>query len=154
MNILYLNVSGNRTMTEVKFYDCSYEPSAALIYSVISARYKNNWIYVRHHERTTFEIPGGHIEAGETSLDAAKRELMEETGALEFSIDCVATYSVTKEGKTGWGRLYYAEVTKIGPVPDISEIAQVLFSGHFTEHNTHPDIQPHLFKKVLEYLHE
>jgi 8-oxo-dGTP diphosphatase len=141
-------------MTEVKFYDCSFEPPSALVYSVISARYKTDWIYVRHHERITFEIPGGHIEAGETSLDAAKRELMEETGALEFSIDCVATYSVTKNGETGWGRLYYAEVKEIGPVPDISEIAEVMFSCYFTEHNTHPDIQPHLFKKVLEFLNE
>lgn len=139
-------------MTQVNFYDVSYEPSDVLTYSVIAARIRDNWIFVRHHLRDTFEIPGGHIEKGETSHEAACRELMEETGAIVFSMECVATYSVTRDGSTGWGRLYLAEVTEIGPVPDISEIAEVIFSEKFPEKNTHPDIQPHLFRKVLEYI--
>ena len=139
-------------MTEVKFYDPLFEPQAVLIYSVISARYKNKWIFVRHHLRTTFEIAGGHIEKGETSHEAACRELMEETGAVLFSIECVATYSVNKDSETGWGRLYFADITEIGPIPDISEIAEIIFSDHLPENLTHPDIQPHLFKRTLEYI--
>jgi 8-oxo-dGTP diphosphatase len=139
-------------MTQVNFYDISYEPSDVLTYSVIAARIRNKWIFVRHHLRDTFEIPGGHIEKGETSHEAACRELMEETGAIVFSMECVATYSVTKDGLIGWGRLYLAEVTELGPVPDISEIAEVIFSEKFPEKNTHPDIQPHLFRKALEYI--
>jgi hypothetical protein len=77
---------------------------------------------------------------------------MEETGAIVFSMECIATYSVTIDGSTGWGRLYLAEVTEIGPVPDISEIAEVIFSENLPEKNTHPDIQPHLFRKALEYI--
>jgi 8-oxo-dGTP diphosphatase len=139
-------------MTEVKFYDPSYEPDKDLTYSVISARYKNKWIFVRHHKRTTFEIAGGHIENGETSFEAAGRELMEETGALKFSLDCMATYSVKKDGETGWGRLYLAEVTELGPVPDFSEIAEVVLLDRIPEVPTHPDIQPLLFEKTLEYI--
>jgi len=138
-------------MTKVKFYDPSYEPGTDLTYSVISARYRNKWLFVRHHKRTTFEIAGGHIEHGETSLEAAGRELMEETGALKFSLDCMATYSVKKNGETGWGRLYFAEVTELGPIPDISEIAEVVMLDHIPQNPTHPDIQPLLFKKTLEY---
>jgi 8-oxo-dGTP diphosphatase len=138
-------------MTKVKFYDPSYEPGTNLTYSVISARYGNKWLFVRHHKRTTFEIAGGHIEHGETSLEAAGRELMEETGALRFSLDCMATYSVKKNGETGWGRLYLAEVTELGPIPDISEIAEVVMLDHIPKNPTHPDIQPLLFKKTLEY---
>jgi 8-oxo-dGTP diphosphatase len=138
-------------MTKVKFYDPSYEPGTELTYSVISARYGNKWIFVRHHKRTTFEIAGGHIEHGETSFEAAGRELMEETGALRFSLDCMATYSVKKNGETGWGRLYLAEVTELGPIPDRSEIAEVVMLDHIPHNPTHPDIQPLLFKKTLEY---
>lgn len=138
-------------MTEVKFYDPSFEPGSALTYSIISAKYNNRWIFVRHHNRSTWEIAGGHIENGETSYDAACRELMEETGALKFSLDCVATYAVVKDGLTGYGRLYLAEVLELGEVPDISEIAEVILLEHLPERLTYPDIQPLLFRKCLEY---
>ncbi|MGE5419576.1 MAG: NUDIX hydrolase [Chloroflexota bacterium] len=139
-------------MTEVRFYEASFTPEAKLTYSVIAARHIGRWIFVRHHLRTTTEIPGGHIEPGESSHEAACRELMEETGAVLYSIECVATYSVSMNGETGWGRLYFAEVTELGPVPDNSEIAEVIFSDDFQERNTHPEIQPKLFARVLEYL--
>ena len=139
-------------MTEVKFYDSSYEPDTDLTYSVISAKYQSKWIFVRHHKRTTFEIAGGHIEQGESSYQAAGRELMEETGAVRFSLDCIATYSVKKNGETGWGRLYFADVTELGPVPDISEIAEVVLLDQIPDNPTHPDIQPCLFKKTLEFV--
>jgi len=139
-------------MTEIEFYEAVYEPGTDLTYSVISARYKEKWIFVRHKKRITFEIAGGHIEPGESSHEAACRELMEETGAILFSIECIATYSVRKDDVTGWGRLYLAEVTELGPLPEISEIGEVIFDTRLPEKNTHPDIQPFLFNKTLEYL--
>ena len=140
-------------MTEVKFYDPSFEPAGTLTYSVISAKYGNSWIFVRHQNRSTWEIAGGHIEPGEISHEAAYRELMEETGALRFNLECVATYSVTKDGITGYGRLYLAEVFEIGEVPDISEIAEVTLLDTLPEKLTYPDIQPFLFKRALDHLH-
>ena len=139
-------------MTEVKFYDPYYVPDSKLTYSVISAKIENKWIFVRHNLRNTWEIAGGHIEKGESSFVAAGRELMEETGAVAFSLHCIATYSVIIDGYTGWGRLYFAEVSEIGPIPDISEIAEIVLSDHLPENLTHPDIQPHLFNRTLDYL--
>ncbi len=139
-------------MTTVNFYDQLYVPDSRLTYSVISAKYQGKWIFVRHQKRTTWEIAGGHIEEGETSLEAAGRELMEETGALKFTLECLATYSVTIDGETGWGRLYLADVSELGPVPDISEIAEAMLSDHLPENLTHPDIQPHLFRKTIEFI--
>ncbi len=139
-------------MTTVNFYDPLYIPESKLTYSVISAKYKGNWIFVRHQKRSTWEIAGGHIEEGETSLEAAGRELMEETGAIKFTLECLATYSVTIDTETGWGRLYLADVKEIGPIPDVSEIAEAMFSDHLPENLTHPAIQPFLFRKTVEYL--
>ena len=139
-------------MTEVNFFSADYDPGVKLTYSVISARYKDKWMFVRHHKRTTYEIAGGHIEDGESSEEAASRELSEETGAREFNIECIATYSVRKNGETGWGRLYYADVIEKGPIPDISEIDEVVLLDSIPDYPTHPDIQPHLFRKTLEYL--
>jgi 8-oxo-dGTP diphosphatase len=139
-------------MTEVKFFDPLFEPDSVLTYSVISAKYRDKWIFVRHHKRITWEIAGGHIERGETSFEAAGRELMEETGALRFTLECIATYSVKKDGETGYGRLYIADVSELGPIPDISEIAEITFLDYIPENPTHPDIQPQLFSKTIEYL--
>ena len=139
-------------MTEVNFYDPLFIPESKLTYSIISARYRNSWIFVRHHKRTTWEIAGGHIEKEETSFEAAGRELMEETGALKFNLECIATYSVTLDGETGWGRLYIAEVFEIGPIPDVSEIAEIVLSNHLPENLTYPDIQAHLFTRTIEFL--
>jgi 8-oxo-dGTP diphosphatase len=138
-------------MTEVRFYDPLFIPDDVLTYSVISAKFGSNWIFVRHQDRSTWEIAGGHIEAGETSHEAACRELMEETGARKFSIVCIATYSVVKNGLTGYGRLYLAEVSEMGEVPDISEIAEVMLKDSLPEHLTYPDIQPFLYTKTMEY---
>jgi 8-oxo-dGTP diphosphatase len=141
-------------MTDVKFYDSDFLPDGKLTYSVIAAICRGEWLFVRHQDRKTWEIPGGHIEEDETSLFAARRELMEETGAIHFDLECVATYSVTKDGKTGYGRLYIASVENLGPVPDISEIAEVKTGKFMPESLTYPDIQPHLFRKAQEYLSE
>lgn len=150
--LTFVTEKQSEPMTEVNFYEPVFEPGTKLTYSVISARFRNKWIFVRNSKRLTFEIAGGHIEPGESSHEAACRELMEETGAVQFSMECIATYSVKKDGVTGWGRLYFAEVTELGPIPDMSEIGEVTFGSGLPEKNTHPDIQPYLFKKTLEYL--
>src|SRR5450759_5033664 len=121
-------------MTEVNFYDPLFVPDSKLTYSVISAKLDEKWIFVRHNKRSTWEIAGGHIEEGESSFEAAGRELMEETGAIKFNL------------------VYIATVFQIGPIPDISEIAEIVLSDHLLENLTHPDIQPHLFKRTVEYL--
>ncbi len=139
-------------MARIRFYNSSYFISGELTYSVIAARYDNQWIFVRHRERTTWEIPGGHIEKGESPDEAARRELAEETGAQEFRLRSIATYSVEKNGNTGYGRLYLAEVTRLGPIPDLSEIAEITFLDKLPEDLTYPDIQPFLFRQTVEYI--
>jgi 8-oxo-dGTP diphosphatase len=139
-------------MIKVDFFDPDFLPVSKLIYSVITARYLDKWVFVRHHKRNTFEIPGGHIEKNETPFEAAKRELMEETGAIKFSLVCISTYSVTIDGMTQFGKLYYAEISEIGPIPDISEIDEIAFLDTLPVPVTHPEIQPFLFNKVIDYL--
>ncbi len=122
-------------------------------YAVIATRFQNQWIFVRHRERKTWEIPGGHIEPGETPDIAAARELMEETGAVDFTIHPVATYTVEKDEISTYGRLYFAEVHKLGKLPD-SEIAEIILLDELPPDLTYPLIQPILFefvnKSILE----
>lgn len=139
-------------MSEVNFFDPEFIPQGKLVYSVIAASCRGEWIFVRHRSRNTWEIPGGHIEEGESPYEAAYRELTEETGAIDFKLECVATYSVVKDGKTGYGRLFFAEVYRTGMITDDTEIAEVMLSDSLPVNLTYPDIQPSLFRKVLEYL--
>lgn len=119
-----------------------------LKYVVIAARYKDEWLFVRHKERTTWETPGGHIE-DETPDEAASRELYEETGAIEFSIIPVYDYSVTREEAT-YGRLYYAEIEALGDLPE-SEIAEVHPLNESMKW-TYDKIQPILIQYIQEWL--
>lgn len=129
-------------------------PDMSLTYSVIAAKYGDSWIFVRHQKRETWEIPGGHIEKNETPDQAANRELIEETGAVDFNIECVATYSVQKDGKKGYGRLYIADISKLGPVQDSSEIGELILAYAMPENLTYPDIQPQLFQRIIDHINK
>ena len=49
------------------------------------------FLMVWHNRRNGWEMPGGHVEEGETSEDAAKREFLEEAG---YEIEIVATRDI------------------------------------------------------------
>ena len=64
---------------ESKFYK---ETNEFIKYVIIVARYKDSFVFCKHKDRTTYELPGGHVEEHEDILTAAKRELEEETGEI------------------------------------------------------------------------
>ena len=135
---------------EVRFYDSVSDEK--LKFAVIIAEYNGRYVFCKHRERTTLEIPGGHREPGETILEAAKRELREETGAAEFDIQPVYVYSVTGEnrvnstGEESFGMLYYAEISSLSALH--SEIERIVLTDVLPESWTYPEIQPELMKEA------
>ena len=79
-------------MIEVKFYD--EVDDAFLQFAVVISKTDGKWVFCRHRERDTYEIPGGHRESGEDITATARRELQEETGAVDFTIKPVCVYSM------------------------------------------------------------
>lgn len=138
---------------KVDFYTIGTVHDHELKFAVISAVYENKWVYVRHNERKTWEIPGGHRETGESIISTAERELFEETGAKQFQLTPIGDYVVENIINKQFGRLYYARVIELGELLN-SEIAELRLFDDLPENLTYPDIQPHLFRKTLQFLQE
>lgn len=117
---------------------------AELSYVVMGARYQGKWIFVRHRERQSWEMPAGHIEPGEEPDRAAKRELYEETGAVNFSLEVISDYGVRDGGKSAYGRFYYADVKEMDALPE-HEIEEIKFSYELPSQLTYPEVQTLLF---------
>jgi len=115
-------------------------------YSVVLSSYNGKIMLGRHRERDTWEMQGGHIEANETPLEAARRELYEESGALEFIMQPLRDYlTVTDNGNAGAaGMVFAAEIKKLGILPDF-EIAEVKLFDEMPDNLTYPELTRILF---------
>ena len=138
-------------MLEVKFYD--RVDDTLLKFAVIISKTDGKWVFCKHKERDTYEVPGGHREAGESIFETAKRELKEETGAIDFDIKPICTYSV--KGKTRvneniddetYGMLYIADIHSFGEIH--SEIEEIVVVDNLVENWTYPLIQPKLIEEA------
>lgn len=137
---------------EVKFYD-SVEDSL-LKFTVILAKYQGKWVFCKHKERETYEMPGGHREAGEDILSAAKRELMEETGARDFTINPLCVYSVIGrtrahdvENEESFGMIFLAEI-KTFEKELYSEMEKIIITKELPDNWTYPLIYPKLIEEA------
>lgn len=139
----------NEVFMKITFEDFAQD-NPLFRYAVIVCRCRGKWVYARHKERNTWEIPGGRREPGEQILHTAHRELYEETGALEYNLQPVAAYCVESAEKS-FGLLCFAEITQLAPLPGM-EIAEIHFYNSPPENLTYPAIQPALFNRVLDFL--
>lgn len=139
-------------MIEVNFYEQIADE--LLEFAVIIARTNGKWVFCKHKERDTYEVPGGRREKGESILETAKRELREETGAIDFSIKPVCAYSV--KGKTrfnkedsdeNFGMLFVADITSFENELH-SEMEKIIITDSLIENWTYPLIQPKLLEEA------
>jgi 8-oxo-dGTP diphosphatase len=126
-----------------KVYELNYFKSYK--YVVIIAKYNGKWVLCKHKNRDTWETAGGHIELGETPLEAARRELFEETGAILFDIIPIFDYWAGDETSCANGMVFYAEIMKLGKLPE-SEMEKIEFFDTLPLNLTYKDITPILFK--------
>lgn len=123
-----------------------------LKYVVIVMKQGEDWVLVRHRERSTWEFAGGHIEAGERPDEAAAREMYEESGAESYKLYPICIYSVSREEvPASFGMLYFAAVDKFGPLQQF-EMEEIRRFREIPEGVTYPGIYPTLIARVNEYI--
>ena len=142
-------------MLEVKFYD--QVEDNLLKFAVIISKTEGKWVFCKHKDRDTYEVPGGHREFGESIMDTAKRELMEETGATEFDIKPICVYSVKGKNRVNenaddesFGMLFVADIVSFEELH--SEIEEILITDTLVEKWTYPLIQPKLIEEARNRL--
>ena len=119
-------------MYTISFHETDFVDESELAIAVVMVRHKDKWILCKHRKKDTWEIPGGHIEEGETWLEATKRELYEETGVTKAKIKPIAIYKLAT-----YGMLSYAEFEEIGELPE-SEIEKIGYFDELPENTTYP----------------
>lgn len=139
-------------MIKVSFQNIEKIDDGELKFAVIASRYKDKWVFCRHRERDTWEIPGGHREEGERIEETARRELYEETGAADAEIKPVSVYCVDKKGKNTYGMLFFANINYLEKLPENSEISEIQLFEVIPKNLTYPEIQPHLHHCIQNWL--
>lgn len=91
-----------------------------IAFVAIFTRYQGKWVYCWHKKRESYEHPAGHVEVNETPLEAARRELYEETGIRDCKMIPLWDYEYIWESGEGRnnGRIFFAEVNALGELPE------------------------------------
>jgi len=128
------------------FYELDLKETAPAVV-IIAARKDGKWLFCRHQAHAGWELPGGHIEPGESWEAAARRELWEETGVTRADFSAVNLFSVGKLR----GVLFFAQVEEMGEIPEGSEIDEVILSERMPECHAYENL-PALFDRVQNWL--
>ncbi|MFD0827194.1 RNA deprotection pyrophosphohydrolase [Neobacillus sp. M.A.Huq-85] len=87
--IEFIDQNGNKV--ELSFSKKSFPDEAKHV--LVICQYKDSWL-LTCHKRRGLEFPGGKREEGETLEEAARREVLEETGAHLGEVKRIGEYRV------------------------------------------------------------
>ena len=129
---------------------CPLGSLAPYKYVVVMSKFRGKILLSRHRDRSTWETQGGHIEPGETPMAAARRELYEESGAVDFDIRPIFDYWAGDENGGASGQVFAADIRALGPMPK-SEMAEVRAFDEVPPNVTYPAITPELFASLEDF---
>lgn len=99
--------------------------------------------------RKTWETQGGHIEKNETPLEAAKRELFEESGLMDADIFPVCDYYGYNSKSHSNGMVFVAIAHQFGALPE-SEMSEIKMFDELPKELTYPNVTPILYQEAMK----
>ena len=130
-------------MLAIKTFDLGYCEDSEITRVVCVTKYKDKFVFSYNKKRNGWEIPGGHIEEGETWKQAAEREMYEETGAIKIEVEPICIYKIST-----FGILCYCKILELGDLPKEFEMEKLMFSDSLPDNLTFPDAFKLYFKTV------
>ena len=132
-------------MFEVKTYELGYCDPSEYTRVICVSKYKDKYVFSYNKKRKGWEIPGGHIEEGESWQEAAKREMYEETGATKIEVIPVCVYKIST-----YGLLCYCEIKELEELPKEYEMEKIMLSDKLPDNLTYPESFKIYFNTVVE----
>ena len=107
---------------------------------------KNGFVLGQGEDKSYHHFPGGRVKLGESSLRAAKREILEEAGIelenLEFVCSIENFWNIGDKKVQEIGFVYKTNIVeKINPLVDLKEFTK--------EEMASMDIRPEILKKIV-----
>ena len=132
-------------MFEINTYELGYCDEDEYTRVVCVCRYKDKYLFSYNKKREGWEIPGGHIEDGESWEEAARREVYEETGATKIKITPVCVYKIST-----YGLLCYCEILELEKLPKEYEMSEIILSDDLPDNLTFPESSKLYFDTVKD----
>ncbi len=130
-------------MFNIELYDLGYCKEEEYTRVICVCRYKGKYVFSYNKKRNGWEIPGGHIEEGESWQEAAKREMYEETGATKIEVEPISVYKIST-----YGILCFCEILELEELPKEYEMEKIMLSDNLPDNLTFPESSKLYFETV------
>jgi len=126
----YLDVRAERVaLPDGRVVEDYYQVDITPFVCVFAEAGDGNILVIRQYKhgakRVSLTFPGGHIDAGETPLDAARRELLEETGFAAGRWLSLGGYVINANQGCGMAHLFVAKQCRKVSQPDSGDLEEM-----------------------------